>query len=160
MKRELVDRYVYPAFPFGVPDTSRNPLPKYLAGNGPIKGQVRIVAHPAIFMKATYVRMYVYSADPTYHSMREAFQVRALPAACHRRAAHGCLAPRRVLPVEVPPHNAPRGRGVLRMWSQTDSNVRTHCEVQPLPLSHHFVGQWCLPQADGWREAFQRVPMD
>jgi hypothetical protein len=74
MKRELVDRYVYPAFPFGVPDTSRNPLPKYLAGNGPIKGQVRIVAHPAIFMKATYVRMYVYSADPTYHSMREAFQ--------------------------------------------------------------------------------------
>jgi hypothetical protein len=74
MKRELVDRYVYAAFPFGVPDAARTPLGAFLTGPGPIQGQVRIVAHPAVFMRATHVRMFVYSADPTFHAARHAFQ--------------------------------------------------------------------------------------
>ena len=37
MKREMVDRYVYPSHPYGVPDKTRDkPLSKYLAGPGPI----------------------------------------------------------------------------------------------------------------------------
>eukprot|EP00667_Euglena_gracilis_P006201 EG_transcript_6249 len=74
MKRALVDKYVYASRPYGVPDPPRQPLGKFLAGPGPIHGQVRICAHPAVFMRAACVRMYVYSADPSFHSMRQAFQ--------------------------------------------------------------------------------------
>eukprot|EP01012_Entosiphon_sulcatum_P014903 TRINITY_DN19924_c0_g1_i1.p1 TRINITY_DN19924_c0_g1~~TRINITY_DN19924_c0_g1_i1.p1 ORF type:complete len:577 (+),score=93.68 TRINITY_DN19924_c0_g1_i1:233-1963(+) len=74
VKREIVDQFVYPSFPYGVPDPKRDPLSDFLAGKGPIAGQVRIVCHPAVWMRATYVRMFVYSADPTFHSRREAFQ--------------------------------------------------------------------------------------
>eukprot|EP00667_Euglena_gracilis_P008044 EG_transcript_8141 len=74
VKRELVDKYVYASLPYGVPDPPRQPLSKFLAGPGPIHGQVRICAHPAVFMRAAYVRMYVYSADPTFHAKRQAFQ--------------------------------------------------------------------------------------
>eukprot|EP00759_Apiculatamorpha_spiralis_P015418 PhF_6_TR2208/c0_g1_i1/m.3679 len=74
MRRTLVDKYVYPAFPYGVLDKKRNPLGKYLMGPGPIDGQVRVVVNPSVFMRGNAVRMYVYSADPTYHNNREKFQ--------------------------------------------------------------------------------------
>ena len=74
VKRNLVDKYVYGALPFGVPDKKRPQLSKYLEGDGPIEGQVRIVANPSVFMRGNAVRMYVYSADPTFHGNRPTFQ--------------------------------------------------------------------------------------
>eukprot|EP00760_Papus_ankaliazontas_P001921 PhM_4_TR10735/c0_g2_i1/m.81976 len=75
MKRSIVDKYVYAAFPYGVPDKKRTPLSNYLnTSPGPIAGQVRIVCNPSVFMRGNAVRMYVYSADPTYHSQRSKFQ--------------------------------------------------------------------------------------
>lgn len=74
LRRELVDQFVYPAFPYGVPDKKRDlPLSKYLAENEPIQGQVRITLNPDVFLRATYARMFTYSADPTYHAGRPAF---------------------------------------------------------------------------------------
>eukprot|EP00929_Paragymnodinium_shiwhaense_P117603 TRINITY_DN8840_c0_g1_i1.p1 TRINITY_DN8840_c0_g1~~TRINITY_DN8840_c0_g1_i1.p1 ORF type:complete len:560 (-),score=139.54 TRINITY_DN8840_c0_g1_i1:260-1939(-) len=74
LRRELVDKFVYPAFPFGVPDKARDkPLSKYLEGNTPIQGQVRITLNPDVFLRATYARMFTFSADPTYHGNRSAF---------------------------------------------------------------------------------------
>jgi len=74
LRRELCDRYVYPSFPFGVPDKDRNlPLSKYLAEKAPIQGQVRITLNPDVFLRATYARMFTYSADPTYHEQRPQF---------------------------------------------------------------------------------------
>jgi len=75
IRRELCDRYVYPAFPYGKPDKSRDkPLSKYLQRNVKIKGQVRITANPDIFLRATCVRMFVFSADPSFHAKRRDFQ--------------------------------------------------------------------------------------
>mmetsp|Transcript_73302 Transcript_73302/g.166154 ORF Transcript_73302/g.166154 Transcript_73302/m.166154 type:complete len:563 (-) Transcript_73302:153-1841(-) len=74
LRRELCDRYVYPAFPYGVPDKKRDlPLGKYLAENAPIEGQVRITLNPDIFLRATLARMFTYSADPTYNENRPIF---------------------------------------------------------------------------------------
>jgi len=74
LRRELCDTFVYPAFPFGVPDEARNkPLSKYLAEHQPIEGQVRITFNPDVFLRATYARMFTYSADPTYNSNRPKF---------------------------------------------------------------------------------------
>ena len=74
MKRTLVKTYVYGAFPFGVPDKKRLDLEAYLEGPGPIEGQVRIVCNPSVFMRGNAVRMYVYSADPSFHANRPLFQ--------------------------------------------------------------------------------------
>merc|ERR1719433_308385 len=74
LRRELCDKYVYPAFPFGVPDKARDlPLSKYLAEKEPIEGQVRITLNPDIFLRANLARMFTYSADPTYHENRPSF---------------------------------------------------------------------------------------
>jgi len=74
LRRELIDKYVYPAFPFGVPDEKRNlPLSKYLAEHAPIEGQVRITFNPDIFLRARYARLFTFSADPTYHANRPNF---------------------------------------------------------------------------------------
>eukprot|EP00930_Biecheleria_cincta_P098484 TRINITY_DN90135_c0_g1_i1.p1 TRINITY_DN90135_c0_g1~~TRINITY_DN90135_c0_g1_i1.p1 ORF type:complete len:583 (-),score=120.79 TRINITY_DN90135_c0_g1_i1:298-1986(-) len=74
LRRELCDQFVYPAFPFGVPDEKRNlPLSKYLAEKDAIEGQVRITLNPDVFLRATYARMFTFSADPTYHDNRAAF---------------------------------------------------------------------------------------
>eukprot|EP00927_Polykrikos_kofoidii_P012856 TRINITY_DN1557_c0_g1_i1.p1 TRINITY_DN1557_c0_g1~~TRINITY_DN1557_c0_g1_i1.p1 ORF type:complete len:558 (+),score=108.34 TRINITY_DN1557_c0_g1_i1:98-1771(+) len=74
LRRELVDKYVYPALPFGVPDPPRDlPLSKYLEDNVPIEGQVRITLNPDVFLRATYARMFTFSADPTYHENRPEF---------------------------------------------------------------------------------------
>eukprot|EP00658_Telonema_sp_P-2_P072319 TRINITY_DN61474_c0_g1_i1.p1 TRINITY_DN61474_c0_g1~~TRINITY_DN61474_c0_g1_i1.p1 ORF type:complete len:497 (+),score=126.85 TRINITY_DN61474_c0_g1_i1:144-1634(+) len=75
IRRDLVDKYVYPAFPFGVPDKSRMKpsLSKYLEQDTQITGQIRITANPDIFLRATCVRMFVYSADPSYHAKRPEF---------------------------------------------------------------------------------------
>merc|ERR1719218_468146 len=74
LRRELCDKYVYPAFPFGVPDKKRDlPLSKYLADKAPIQGQVRITLNPDVFLRATYSRMFTFSADKTYHENRTAF---------------------------------------------------------------------------------------
>mmetsp|Transcript_13391 Transcript_13391/g.39110 ORF Transcript_13391/g.39110 Transcript_13391/m.39110 type:complete len:562 (-) Transcript_13391:179-1864(-) len=74
LRRELCDKYVYPAFAFGVPDKKRDlPLSKYLAEKEPIEGQVRITLNPDIFLRATYARLFTFSADPTYHANRPEF---------------------------------------------------------------------------------------
>lgn len=74
IRRELVDKFIYPAFPFGVPDKKRDlPLSKYLAEKDPIEGQVRITLNPDVFLRATYARMFTYSADPTYNKNRPEF---------------------------------------------------------------------------------------
>ena len=74
VKRSIVDRFVYAALPFGVADKTRPVLSKYMEGAGPIMGQVRIVTNPSVFMRGSAVRMYVYSADTTFHTNRPAFQ--------------------------------------------------------------------------------------
>jgi len=74
MKRHLVDKYVYAALPYGVPDPSRAPLGEHLNGPGPIVGQVRMVVHPSAFLRATRTRVYCYSADPAYHKRRAELQ--------------------------------------------------------------------------------------
>ena len=52
-RRELCDEYVYPSFPFGVPDKKRDkPLSKYLAQDVAIQGQVRITLNPDVFLRA------------------------------------------------------------------------------------------------------------
>merc|ERR1712232_1043510 len=74
LRRELCDRYVYPSFPFGVPDKKRDlPLSKYMAEKDPIQGQVRITFHPDVFLQARYARLFTFSADPTYHDNRPEF---------------------------------------------------------------------------------------
>jgi len=81
IRRELCDEYVYGSFPYGVPDKSRMPsLAKYLETNNKIAGQIRITANPDIFLRATCVRMFVYSADPTFHAKRPAFQEKLVAA--------------------------------------------------------------------------------
>merc|ERR1712086_833746 len=81
LRRELVDKYVYPAFPFGVPDKKRAlPLSKYLCDTDKaIEGQVRITLNPDVFLQARYARMFTFSADPTYHKNRPEF-IKALVA--------------------------------------------------------------------------------
>jgi len=74
LRRELCDQFVYPAFPYGVPDKKRDlPLSKYLADKDAIEGQVRITLNPDVFLRATYARMFTYSADPTYNKNRPEF---------------------------------------------------------------------------------------
>merc|ERR1719240_1041660 len=74
LRRELCDKYVYPAFAYGVPDKKRDkPFSKYLEEDVAIKGQVRITLNPDVFLRATYARMFTYSADKTYHDNRPAF---------------------------------------------------------------------------------------
>jgi len=80
IRRELVDKYVYASLPYGVPDKGKTdgakrwPLSTYLEGNTKIAGQVRITANPDIFLQASCVRSFVFSADPTFHANRQAFQ--------------------------------------------------------------------------------------
>lgn len=74
LRRELCDEFVYPAFPYGVPDKKRDlPFSKYLAEKDGIEGQVRITLNPDVFLRAAYARMFTYSADPTYHANRPKF---------------------------------------------------------------------------------------
>jgi len=78
---QLVDKYVYAALPYGVPDNPRQPLGTYLeAGGKQLKGQVRITANPDFLLQATSCRMFVFSADPTYHAKRTAFQAKLTAA--------------------------------------------------------------------------------
>eukprot|EP00933_Yihiella_yeosuensis_P037159 TRINITY_DN31045_c0_g1_i1.p1 TRINITY_DN31045_c0_g1~~TRINITY_DN31045_c0_g1_i1.p1 ORF type:complete len:562 (+),score=152.53 TRINITY_DN31045_c0_g1_i1:34-1719(+) len=75
LRRELVDEYVYPAFPYGVPDKKRmKPYGKCLEEDGPMSGQVRITLNPDVFLRATTARMFTFAADATYHGKRAKFQ--------------------------------------------------------------------------------------
>lgn len=75
LKRKLVDRLAYAAKPYGPIDEARMPLSAWMDSDQPFSvGQARIVAHPKYFMQANNVRMYVASADPTFHRNRQAFQ--------------------------------------------------------------------------------------
>lgn len=65
---------VYSAVPYGHPDSNRHPISEHLAKNVIIQGQVRICCNPAVFLRAKAVRMYTYSADPTFHKNREKYQ--------------------------------------------------------------------------------------
>lgn len=74
LRRELIEKFVYPALPFGVPDKKRDlPVSKYLAEKAPIVGQVRITLNPDVFLRSIYSRMFTYSADPTYYKNRKDF---------------------------------------------------------------------------------------
>merc|ERR1712050_371189 len=44
-----------------------------MSESAPIQGQVRITLNPDVFLRATYARMFTFSADPTYHENRSAF---------------------------------------------------------------------------------------
>lgn len=45
-----------------------------------IDGQVRITANPHIFLKVDKVRVFTFSADPTFHARREDFQEKLVKA--------------------------------------------------------------------------------
>eukprot|EP00434_Breviolum_minutum_P016065 symbB.v1.2.014158.t1/scaffold1028.1/size143234/10 len=75
IKRKLVDKLVYAAKPYGPVDDERMPISKWLDSNSSTQvGQARVLAHPKYFMQANCVRMFVASADPTFHRNRQAFQ--------------------------------------------------------------------------------------
>eukprot|EP01063_Lacrimia_lanifica_P024869 TRINITY_DN32688_c0_g1_i1.p1 TRINITY_DN32688_c0_g1~~TRINITY_DN32688_c0_g1_i1.p1 ORF type:complete len:674 (+),score=285.83 TRINITY_DN32688_c0_g1_i1:57-2024(+) len=74
MRREIVDKYCYAAFPFGKPDGKRQPMEAYLRKDAKLQGQVRITANPEVFLQAGAVRMFLYSADKTFHVNRKGFQ--------------------------------------------------------------------------------------
>jgi len=71
--RTHVDKLAYASHPYGHPDGKRRPLSKHLAGPGPISGQTRLIVNPSACMRASAVRMYVCSADETFHHNRPAF---------------------------------------------------------------------------------------
>jgi len=73
VRRTCVDKWAYAALPFGVPDKTRQPLSKHLAGPGPISGQARLAVNPSAFMRASSVRLYTSSADEVFHRNRRAF---------------------------------------------------------------------------------------
>jgi len=76
IKRDHVDELTYASEPWGAPDAEREPLSKWLGEDTNTNwGQARIVAHPERFMKESYVRTYVASADPLFHKSRGAFQL-------------------------------------------------------------------------------------
>merc|ERR1712066_1209747 len=75
VKRHLVDKLCYAAKPYGPIDDERMPLSTWMNSNNSFAvGQARIVAHPKYFMQANQIRMFVASADPTFHDRRKAFQ--------------------------------------------------------------------------------------
>eukprot|EP00928_Gymnodinium_smaydae_P004328 TRINITY_DN11484_c0_g6_i1.p1 TRINITY_DN11484_c0_g6~~TRINITY_DN11484_c0_g6_i1.p1 ORF type:complete len:476 (+),score=75.33 TRINITY_DN11484_c0_g6_i1:84-1511(+) len=75
IKRNLVDQLTYAAKPYGFVDEERMPISRWVNGNNSVAaGQARIVAHPRYFMQANCVRMYVASADATFHGNRKVFQ--------------------------------------------------------------------------------------
>jgi len=73
VRRTCVDKWAYASLPFGVPDTTRQPLSKHLAGPGPICGQARLTVNPSAFMRASSVRLYTSSADEVFHRNRRTF---------------------------------------------------------------------------------------
>jgi len=75
VRRPFVDKLAYAAKPYGPVEESRMPISKWMNSNESFQvGQARLVAHPKYFMRADSVRMYVASADPTFHANRQAFQ--------------------------------------------------------------------------------------
>ena len=86
VRRDLVDRYVYPSHPMGRPDENRFSMPDSKGGSSKpfrqhlergdveIKGQVRITINPDAFFWARCVRMFTYSADKKFAAQRVAFQ--------------------------------------------------------------------------------------
>lgn len=75
IKRRLVDQLVYAAKPYGPVDEERMPISEWMNSDKSVSvGQARIIAHPKYFMQANSVRTYVASADPTFHTNRQAFQ--------------------------------------------------------------------------------------
>uniref|UniRef100_A0A7S2MPJ0 WWE domain-containing protein n=1 Tax=Zooxanthella nutricula TaxID=1333877 RepID=A0A7S2MPJ0_9DINO len=75
IKRSLVDQLVYAAEPYGPVDDARMPVSRLVdSDESCLRGQVRIVANPKYFMQANAVRMFVASADPTFHKNRSMFQ--------------------------------------------------------------------------------------
>jgi len=75
LREDMIDELTYSALPYGVPDASRKPIMKWVeSGASTQTGQVRIVTHPAKFMRSTKVHLHVASADPTFHANRAAFQ--------------------------------------------------------------------------------------
>mmetsp|Transcript_58618 Transcript_58618/g.168307 ORF Transcript_58618/g.168307 Transcript_58618/m.168307 type:complete len:523 (+) Transcript_58618:1-1569(+) len=75
VRRPLIDKLAYSAKPYGPIDEDRMPISGWMNSNKSHQvGQARVVAHPKYFMRADSVRMYVASADPTFHAHREEFQ--------------------------------------------------------------------------------------
>ncbi|CAK0792546.1 unnamed protein product [Prorocentrum cordatum] len=75
IKRKLVDQLAYASQPYGLLDPDRHPLSDWVNGDVNANyGQVRVLAHPKLFMSAKSVRMFVVSADPVFHRSRQKFQ--------------------------------------------------------------------------------------
>eukprot|EP00927_Polykrikos_kofoidii_P044232 TRINITY_DN38254_c0_g1_i1.p1 TRINITY_DN38254_c0_g1~~TRINITY_DN38254_c0_g1_i1.p1 ORF type:complete len:747 (-),score=121.37 TRINITY_DN38254_c0_g1_i1:164-2404(-) len=75
IRRNLLDELVYASEPWGVIDEEHQPISKWLNGNcNTSYGQARILANPKHFMTSNSVRMFVASADPTFHESRKEFQ--------------------------------------------------------------------------------------
>eukprot|EP00931_Biecheleriopsis_adriatica_P019301 TRINITY_DN13194_c0_g1_i1.p1 TRINITY_DN13194_c0_g1~~TRINITY_DN13194_c0_g1_i1.p1 ORF type:complete len:459 (+),score=91.91 TRINITY_DN13194_c0_g1_i1:40-1377(+) len=75
VRRDLLDEVAYSSKPYGELDEERHPLSKWLNGDAKASwGQARLVAHPTLFTDPECVKMYVVSADPDFHSTRQAFQ--------------------------------------------------------------------------------------
>jgi hypothetical protein len=86
IERTLVDELVYASDPWGPLDATRQPISQWLDGdNNTTWGQARIVAHPKYFMSSEHVRMYVISADQSFHSKRIQFQEKLI------KLLSGCL---------------------------------------------------------------------
>merc|ERR1711988_936529 len=72
---EVVDRICYPALPYGYVDEARMPFSDWCDGSQSFSvGQVRILAHPFIFMQQAAVHMFTVSSDPTFQASRLEFQ--------------------------------------------------------------------------------------
>lgn len=75
IKRDLVDRLAYAANPYGSVDASRMPMKSWLSGSHSFsRGQARLLANPGHFLHEKDVKVFVHSADPSYHAHRPEFQ--------------------------------------------------------------------------------------
>lgn len=76
IRRTVLDRLAYASKPYGPLDSKRHPISSWLASDAKTNhGQARILAHPKWFLSPRYVRMFIASADPTFHERRPAFQL-------------------------------------------------------------------------------------
>jgi len=75
VRRSKLDELAFAAKPMGEVDEVRQPISWWLSSDVASNfGQARLVTHPMRFMSADSVRMYVASADPTFHHERPKFQ--------------------------------------------------------------------------------------
>lgn len=76
IKRDCLDELAYSSLPMGDIDLERDPLSKWLGEDENTNyGQARIIAQPERFTNDACVRTFAASADPTFDTSRETFQL-------------------------------------------------------------------------------------